>query len=185
MADTNPGVISPDLLPVHLEFSTTSFKADGHTYYVEHNAPLSLARNRALEKFGLYSIMARDGRALMAEVRRAYDALNAGKPIDCGVILDNVLSGIADLNAREAPLMYICTLFINREDEDRMAYDQELGKQKIAAWTKEGIEAQFFFHWALNYLKITDDQLSMFTQISLSNSLPKMTLEGLSPSEGK
>jgi len=168
-----PDPINPDLLPIRLDPAVGSFTANGHTYHVEREARLSVARDRWLEKFGLYGILGRDAGTILRELRRAYDANNAGKPGDTAVILDNLLSGVADLNAKEAPLYYICTLFINRTDEDRRGYDLEFAKQKIEDW--QGVESAFFLSLGLNFLTITGQQLSTLMENS-SLSLPEMSL---------
>lgn len=171
--------INPNLLPIRLDLNAPSFEAGGHTYHVEREARLSVDRDHYLERFSLGALTGRDGMAILREVRRAYDFLNQGKPIDCGVVLDNVMKGAADLSAKEAPLYYICTLFINRTDEDRRTYDLELGKQKIADWRKAGIERDFYIASALNYLSITGAQLTTLMESFSGLDLPSLNLEDL------
>lgn len=173
--------INPDLLPLALEPTTLKFEAGGHVYYVEREARLSVARDRWLEKFGIYSLLGRDGIAFLKEVRKAYDANNASKPGDVAVILDNILKGAADLNAKEAPIYYLCTLFINRQDEDRRSYDLEFAKQKIQDW--QGIERDFFLHSGLSFLKITGQQFSTLMESFSSLDLPGVSLSPPSDSE--
>jgi hypothetical protein len=147
--------IDPKLLPIILEPGTTRFEAGGHTYHVERDARLSIGRDRWLEKFGLYAVLGRDAITFLKEVRKAYDYNNQGKPGDTAVTLDNLMKGAADLNAKEAPLYYVCTLFINRTDEDRRSFDLELAKQKIQDWTDAGLERSFFLSGALSFLTIS------------------------------
>ncbi len=168
--------INPDLLPVRLDPAAASFRANGHTYTVDREMRLSIARDRWLEKFGLYALLGRDAMSLLKEVRRAYDALNASKPLDAGVVLDNIMKGAADLSAKEAPLLYICTLFINREGEDRRSYDLELGKQKIADWEVAGFERDVFMSWGLNFLSITGEELTQLFRNFSGVKLPETTL---------
>jgi len=167
---------NPDLLPVNLSPNTTSFEADGHTYTVDHALELSVIRNRYLEKYSLYATLGRDAKSLLLEARRIYDFLNESKLADAVLTTDNLMRGAADLQNRESPILYICTLFINRENEDVRAYSPELGKQKIDDWAKAGITFNFFLSWALNFLRISDAHLNALTQISLSASLPVLDI---------
>ncbi|OJW75701.1 hypothetical protein [Spirosoma sp. 48-14] len=167
--------INHDLLPVRLSPTQKKFEAGGHTYYVEHEARLSVARDRWLEKFNLYGLLGRDAATVLREIRSAYDSLNSGRVVDAGVTLNNILLGLGDLNAKAAPLYYICTLFINRQDEDRKAYDLEFARQKIEDW--QGIERDFFLSLALSYLTITGQQLNTLMETFSTVSLPELTLK--------
>lgn len=168
--------INPDLLPVRLEPTTTRFEADGHTFFVEFEAKLSIARNRWLEKFGIYANLGRDANAIRQEIMRAYQANNDSKPGDVAVILDNALKSVTDIIAKESPLLYIATLFINRQDEDRKSFDLEFAKQKIESWSRAGLESEFFFHWALSYLKISGQLLLTLMENSSMPNLPSLNL---------
>jgi hypothetical protein len=176
--------INPDLFPIQLDPAVKTFEANGHTYHVEREGRISIARDRWLEKFGLYAMLGRDAKAFLNEVRRAYDALNAGKSLDSGVIMDNLMKGAADLMAKEAPLYYICTLFMNRTDEDRRGYDLELGKQKILDWEAAGIDRNFFLSMALSYLSFTGDELSVLMQTFSSVRTPDLTMNPPGASSG-
>ncbi|GAB3780634.1 hypothetical protein GCM10028818_33170 [Spirosoma horti] len=165
----------PNLLPVNLSTGTTTFDANGHTYRVDHTIDLSVIRDRYLEKYSLYATLGRDAKAIALEARRIYDFLNESKIADAALTADNLIRGAADLQSRESPILYICTLFINREDEDLRAYSPELGKQKIDDWAKAGITKNFFLSWALDYLKITDAHLNALISLSsLSLRLPAL-----------
>ncbi|MBC3785712.1 hypothetical protein [Spirosoma utsteinense] len=177
--------INPELLPIQLDPAVTTFEANGHTYHVERQARMTIARDRWLEKFGLYALLGRDGMSFLKEVRRAYDALNAGKALDSGVIMDNLMRASADLSAKEAPLYYVCTLFINRTDEDRRGYDLELGKQKILDWEAAGIDRNFFLSLGLNFLSITGAQLSSLMQTYSGIRTPELTMQDPSVSESE
>lgn len=172
---------NPDLLAVHLPPTTKSFEADGHTYHVLWNARLSLVRSRWLEKYGFFAMMGRDPRAFITEARRAYDFNNESKPGDVAVTLDNLISSGADMMSREAPMLYICAIFMVRDDEDVKSYDPAFADQKIEAWKKEGIESDFFLQSALSYLKITAEHLSALTVISLGHNLPNLDVLSQSP----
>lgn len=151
-----------NLFPIELELTTSTFEAGGYIYHVERNGRLSVARDRWLEKFSIFSLMGRQSSAILGEIKKAYEALNSGKPVDCGVLLHNLMQGAAEIGAKAAPLYYICTLFINREGEDRRTYSLELGEQKIADW--ENLDAFFFKQLALNYLQITNESWSSAVQ---------------------
>jgi hypothetical protein len=175
-----PMEMNPDLLPIVLPKGTTKFEAGGHTYLVQHTIELSVIRARWLERYSLFSLLGRNAQQWISECRRAYDANNQAKPGDVGVILDNLIRGAQDVMAREDPILYICTLFINRVDEDTKGFDPELAKQKIEDWGS--ITRSFFLTWALSYLQITDEHLKTLTQISLGSSLPPLDLLSEPPS---
>ncbi|RIV23599.1 hypothetical protein DYU11_11500 [Fibrisoma montanum] len=170
---------NPDLYPVELDPSASSFVANGHTYYVEREGRLSVERDGWLEKFGLYATLGRQSTVLVADMRRVHDALNDGKLADAAIIVDNIIKAAADMSIKAAPLYYICTLFINREDEDRKSYSLELGKQKIADWS--GISAFFFSHLALSYLQITAESWKSLIQSISAVPTVDMTLQTPSP----
>lgn len=168
--------VNPDLLPVELDPNTNSFEAAGYTYHIERSGTLTVERSIWLERFGTYSLLGRDGMSFIKEVRRAYDLNNQSKPGDVAVVLDNVLKAAADLMAKESPLLYVCTLFINRTDEDRGEYNLELAKQKIEDFKKSRISADFFLALALSYLSVTGNQLSTLMQTYSVLSLASPTL---------
>jgi hypothetical protein len=177
--------INPDLLPVQLDPTVKIFEANGHTYHVEREGRISIARDRWLEKFGLYAMLGRDAKSFLNEVQRAYNALNAGKSLDSGVIMDNLMKGASDLTAKEAPLYYLCTLFINRTDEDRRGYDVELGKQKILDWEAAGIDRNFFLSMGLSYLSFTGEELSVLMQTFSGLRTPDLTMGQPSASDDR
>ncbi|WP_460974094.1 hypothetical protein [Spirosoma migulaei] len=165
---------NPDLQPVILSPNTKQFEADGHLFHVQHDLDLPLIRNRYLEKYSLFAALGRHEKALIAEMHRAYQANNESRPGDVAVILDNLIRGTADLLSRETPVLYICTLFINRHDEDTKTFDPEFATQKIESWKKAGIANSFFLASALSFLKISDENLNTLTQISLGSRLPTL-----------
>ncbi|GAB4052543.1 hypothetical protein [Spirosoma litoris] len=175
--------INSSLFPVDIQPNAPQFEANGRIYTVDREVRLSVDRDWWLEKFSIGALTGRDGMAILREIRRAYDALNAGTIVDAGVILDNVMRGAADLNAKEAPLYYICTLFINREDENRRHYDLELAKQKIADWRAAGINSDFFKASALNYLSITGAHLNTLMETFSGINLPELSLSDQGPQD--
>lgn len=43
------------------------------------------------------------------------------------------------------PVLMMCALFINREDEDRSVYDENFMKEKVKDWREEGLDVLPFF----------------------------------------
>lgn len=171
-----------DKFPVVLDPNTAqSFIANGVTYHIEREGGLSIARDRWLEKLGLYSLLGRDAAGLLKESRRAYDAVNNGKLADAAVILDNLMKGAGDLEAKHGPIYYVCTLFVNREGEDRTKYEINDARRKVADWETEGIERSFFFGLGTAYLSSTADDLgrlilSFSGGVNLSPASPNLSL---------
>ncbi|GAA4399865.1 hypothetical protein GCM10023187_12380 [Nibrella viscosa] len=163
--DTNTQQPEEDqaLYPVILDpRATTQFEAGGHIYRVEKNVELSVARDRYLERYSLQAALARSSSAIREEIRKAYDLNNQSKPGDVGVVLHNLLAATVDLETNFNPIYLICTLFINRVDEDRTSFSSELAMQKLEDWS--AINRSFFFTSAVDFLTAIGDDFSRATQ---------------------
>ena len=119
----------------------------------------------------------------MKETRRAYEALNAGKVADAAVLLDNLMKGIQDMEKKYAPLLYVCTLFINREEEDRKTYDLDLAAQKIKDWEEAGIDRDFFTALGASFLSATKQRFEELIQTFSGVWLPSLDLSPPSGNE--
>ncbi len=152
------------IFPQLLDRETTSFVANGVTYEVDRNSGLSVARDRWLEKFSLYSMLGRQPVDIISAIKEAYAAVNNSKLADAAVKLDNLLVGVMNLESKAGPLWYVCTLFINRKGEDRRKYSLADADAKIADWEAEGLDRDFFMGAGLAYLMSTASDYVRLTQ---------------------
>lgn len=125
------------------------FDANGVTYYVLTS--LCIERFEQFEQMQIKAGFGVDFGDLFANIRKAYDALNANKVADSSVMLYNIMAGIKDnLGARENPILQLCALFICREGEDVTKYDETVATAKINDWKAEGIAMDDFFSIAFS-----------------------------------
>lgn len=132
---------------------TTHFTANGKKYVIADG--VSIARFEEYEKLQPILAYGINHKEIFTHLRKAWDYLNKNKPIDAGVILHNVMSGIenVDKEDRVHPGLLIAALFINREDEDLSKYDKNISLDKIKDWREEGYDVSSFFLLALNSLQ--------------------------------
>lgn len=169
-----------DAFPVILDPKVTiTFEAGGRIYHVERTGALSVIRDRYLERFTIWAALARNGEAFRKEVRKAYDVLNSGKVADTSVILDNILRGSVDADSKSHPVLYICTLFINRNGEDRAEFSMELAEDKIRDWGR--INRDFFFTSAVDWLNAIGENLNEAMQTFSAIPLTDLSLNSQSP----
>lgn len=129
-----------------------TFQANGVTYIVRTS--LTLGRFEEFEKLQIDVGYGASFQEVFKNIRKAYDYLNEGVPMDAGVILYNVMNGIKkNLQDRKNPILQLCALFIVTEDEDLTTFDPVLTNKKLADWKAEGIEAQDFFSFAFNLVQ--------------------------------
>lgn len=176
-----------ELYPKTLDPSTTEFVANGVKYYVEREGKLSIIRDRFLEKFSLYSLLGRNASVLLKELKEVYNSINAGKMADAAVKVNDLIKAAVEIDTKHGPLLYVCTLFINREGEDRRSYELEDAKRKLADWEAEGIDSGFFLGLALSFLTSTAENWSELIQTFSSASLVSLSdlTKNLSPLSDK
>lgn len=132
-------------------FKVKTFEANGHKYHVSKK--ISIPRWREYEKLEPRLTYGVDFDAMFKQLKKAYEALNtkAGNIADAAVILHNLMSGIKDIEneMREHPALLMCALVINREGEDTGVFDEQIQREKIEDWRKEGFDVLPFFTFAL------------------------------------
>ncbi len=136
------------------------FEANGRKYVL--SASLSIERYKEYERLQHHVVFGADAASLVKTLKDIFDLLNKSKPADAAVVINNVLDGVsyqAD-EKRRHPIMYLCGLFINKENEDINTYNQANSEAKIQDWENAGIPMSFFFR--------------------ISNSLTNIHAEGLS-----
>lgn len=135
--------------PIKSVTKLDKFKANGNDYIIRSS--LTVARFEEFEKLQARFGFGVDFAQLFANIRKAYDYLNASAPADAIVALHSIMEGIKfKVDDRENEILAVCSLFICRPDEDVRKYDPELNKDKINDWREEGIDMQDFFLLASN-----------------------------------
>lgn len=142
------------------------FQANGTRYVVRTS--LTVTRFEQFEKIQVRVGYGVDFRQMFANLRKAFDYLNASQPADASIILHNMMSGVKNnLDGRDNEVLDLCCLFICREDEDVTVYDEQLNKKKKEDWSKEGITMDSFFGFAFN---LVNGFMPVYNQVSASIS---------------
>ena len=135
-----------------LNLEEKTFMANGNKYYYSQN--MCIDRFVEFERLQAHVGFGKDFKNLYDEMKRAYDFLNTNKLADGAVVLHNLINGIAqNLEKRDHPILQLCALFINREDENVKEFDASLNDQKIEDWKKEGYAIADFFQLAFNFVE--------------------------------
>lgn len=127
-----------------LKIENGRFEANGNTYKVVQSLPL--ARWRVLEKLRRDVAWDVDPESTLKKHREIWDKLNVGKHNEAIVLLHNLMNAeVKHIKGYEHPALLLLTLFFNREGEDVTVWDDELAKDKVNDWAKEGYDSRDFF----------------------------------------
>lgn len=127
-----------------IDFEKGEFLADGKTYKVA--TEMSINRFKALETLEIEFYYGFTMREMFEKLKAAFMDLNKTKPADASVKIHNLMKGVADrVDKREPVILRICSLFLNTEGEDVAEWSEELAKEKIDVWAKEGFLIDDFF----------------------------------------
>lgn len=142
------------------------FMANGNKYILV--GKISIARFKEYEKLVPQLTMGIGFDEMFSNLKKAYSFLNSPtpKPLDAGIIIHNLMSGIKDINDKKRihPALKMAALVINREDENPAHYDEKLMEEKINDWQAEGLDMLSFFEMSLNSIQGLKEQLSKFTE---------------------
>lgn len=158
-----------------LDLTQTSFTANGKKYHIRRS--LCIERWRYFEDLQALVGFGRsfdDIFIAFKEIWNALDDKGGAKTATAAIICHNAMTGIkTKLEQRHHPALMICTLFINYEGEDEKIYDEEIMKQKIEDWQKEGYDINDFFQLAWNLVPSFIEHYS--EDIQNTSSLTKKT----------
>lgn len=147
-----------------IDLNTGTFMANGHKYIIQQSIPVS--RYRQFKKLTLRLVYGMDIKTLLQNLSKSYNYCDSPtpKPVSAGMIIHNVINGLNDVadDTREDAALLICALIIFREGEDVGVYDEELCKEKIADWAKEGYEVNGFFQLALISIPAFKETFDLF-----------------------
>ena len=72
---------------------------------------------------------------------------------DIAVIVYNTKKGIKNVEDRKIPMLTMCALFINEENEDRGIINDDMVSRKIADWEAERLDIVPFFQLAASSIR--------------------------------
>ena len=147
------------------EAKTLSFKANGKTYAIEKK--ISIARKIECDKLIIEVTGGGNMGENFSDWKKVYELCNDKKFADIAVLAHNRMEGVKKWQERHDPVLALCALFINEENEDRRIVSDEIIKAKIKDWEAEGIEYAFFLTMAKGLLKNLTENWS---DISLNTS---------------
>lgn len=146
-----------------LDPNVRSFVANQKTYYIE--TQLSIERFHDFQLYEKEAGFSMTFKSLVETLLEVYEDLNQMKVADASVKVHNVLSGITKVQEKEHPLLKICALFMNTEDENRDVITDDMIRTKIEDWA--GYDVGGFFTIALNsvngFFKIYSDMLQIIS----------------------
>lgn len=116
----------------------------GMRYFVEYNInEIMLRRYEVLEKFLLEMNFSMTAEHLTKNIFNAMNMLKQGESNDAYVILHNIIQGITDSRTKHIITMWVCSVFIYRQDEDISTWDKATANEKIEDW-KDNFNTGFF-----------------------------------------
>ena len=134
-----------------IHFKDGSFTANGVHYFIEKDISIQRAVYAEAAKMELES-----GKKVGKQIEdwiQVYDLANQQKFADIVVLAYNNRRGFKNFFEDISPVLKLCAVFINAEDEDRRYINDDLVQKKVKDWEEEGISQQSFFALALALLK--------------------------------
>lgn len=133
-----------------IDIGSREFMANGVKYYIQLDG-ISVGRFHFYEKYVQLSSFGTDFQTMMSNYDKIYNALTDGNNVMNGwynaVLLSrNQKQAIKErTELKNHSILYLCSLFINRLDEDITDWDTRIAESKIDDWKKEGIDMADFF----------------------------------------
>ena len=147
-----------------LKLTDKRFEANGKTYIVSEK--ISINRYIEYQKTMPLLTFGTNFEEMFKQLKNAYNHLNKQNFADSAVIIHNMLTNVAKVeeSSRIHPALKMAAMFINTKDEDVSVYDEELTKQKIEDWSKEGYSISDFFTLSLNSISGFRDAFQEYTE---------------------
>lgn len=113
-------------------------------YFVEYDVnELMLRRYEMLEKFLVEMNFSMTAEHLQKNIFNAMNMIKQNEPNDAYVILHNIMQGVTDMKTKHMITMWVCSVFIYREDEDISDWSKVTANEKIEDW-KNNFNTGFF-----------------------------------------
>lgn len=160
--DPNSEAVEQPTTPLRkLPYTSKKFEAGGHTYFVEDN--LSIERYKHFQKMEIELGFTGRFSKFIESIKEAYEHLNNSKIADASVLLMKILEGAIAIDEKTPIALWVATLFINRSDEDRTAWNQALAETKLNDWAD--IETDFFLIIALSRVESFNKNLKEISDL--------------------
>lgn len=122
------------------------FVANGNKYYV--SSELSVPRFHEFQILELEAKLNMSLKDVGVNLAEWAKLKNQQRALDADILIWKMIEGVQNIGHREHVLLRICTLFMNRENEDLTKISEDLISQKIADWAEYDVNG--FFSQALN-----------------------------------
>lgn len=127
-----------------IDFTKDVIPANGKNYKLI--TELTIERFKKLDEMEVEFFYGFDMKGMFEKLKETFEYLNKGKVADASVRIHNLMKGIADkVDKREPIMLRMCSLFLITEDEDITTWSEDLCKQKVEDWQKEGYAMNDFF----------------------------------------
>lgn len=119
----------------------------GAEYFIEMS--MNTERFKEFEKLTAHVGFGIDFKGIFDKLKELYELLNKQKFADAAVMTHNLMHGIKkNLDNRAHPAMLLLTLFVNKKDEDRSVWTEDIAAAKVEDWVE--YDVQDFFSLAVN-----------------------------------
>ena len=147
-----------------LKITDKQFTANGKTYFITDK--ISMNRYIEYQKTMPLLTFGTNFEEMFKQLKNAYNHLNKQNFADSAVIIHNLLNNVSKVeeSTRVHPALKMAAMFINTKDEDVTIYDEELTKEKIADWSKEGYNISDFFTLSLNSINGFREAFQEYTE---------------------
>ncbi len=129
-----------------------TFKTDSHTYTIIGDDGIGFERYTVFQKLGLQRGFGRDFEQVNAALEQikmgiAGETTVAKLRSEAIVAITGLQHSVADFGSEQFDAaLWLCTLFVLREDEKVNTYSKEIAEEKIKDWASYGYsELDFFF----------------------------------------
>ena len=140
-----------------IDFESRQFEANGQKYLIEIDE-IKTGRYKHLEQLGIAFSFGSSFSEIFNSFNAIYKAVTRGNDVLKGLakaqeISYNQMHAIKEHDENYEPaILWFCTIFINRPNEDRKVWDKDVARQKIADWSKSDIPINDFFLLAASCL---------------------------------
>ena len=123
------------------------FQTERHTYTIIGENGIGIDRYTTFQKRAIQRGFGRDFQSILDELAKIYRQLGTDtSKADSIVAIRALMDGVADFGREQFDAaLWICTLFVMREDETVKDYSEEIALEKINDWAAYGYSELDFF----------------------------------------
>lgn len=173
--DTDSVVDSPVNEVIDLKPDTKFFDTPGGRYFVSEK--ISVGRYQHYQRFEIQLGFSLRFSLLVDGLLSAYNALNERRDADAAVSIKQLLEGVTLIQERKPIAMYVATLFINKEGEDKSEWSEAMADKKMDDW--KNINANFFLAAALSLVRKFPEKYNEIATLMASVGQVRQRVENL------